>query len=124
MSLPAPPTLPPGLSLAQWNALQESEQRTWWQLGGDIDWLMKQPQFRRIAMRILDDPRFCGTFRPTFTDDPYRAAYLQGRREAGIDIQVLLQLLAPSMYALMLKEEIKGRDSEGWSRPQPPPGGE
>lgn len=100
---------PAFLSEADWLALDKAARLFWLQVAVDAEWCSQQPQFRRFMFAWLDEPRFCGASVSTFRADSRISAYLDGKRDAGLAFQQVMQAVAPKMWMRMLTEGLNAR---------------
>lgn len=67
----------------------------------DVRWLLKHPQGRRIALRVLDET---GVFRSSFDHSPSLMAFSEGRRNIGLWLTAELMEASAEGYFTVLKE--------------------
>lgn len=67
----------------------------------DFRWLMKQPQGRRFAWRLLGE---AGVYRSTFNSSGSITAFNEGKRQMGLWLMLQIHEHAPDALVAMLKE--------------------
>jgi len=98
---------PPFLSEERWQGFNRAEKQHWHQFGVDLAEAMNQPYFRRIAMVLIDHPEWCASVGATFDARNARAQdYAEGRRAVGIQLRIVLQMVAPKLFVRMLTEQM------------------
>lgn len=108
---PADLPRPAFLSEEDWAALDQPAQLFWHQFEKDVNWLAQQPQFRRFLFAWLDEPRFCGANASTHRREAVDRDYANGRRDAGLAMQRVVQAVAPNMWMRLLREGFNARSA-------------
>lgn len=102
---------PPFLTDRDWEPLDDAAKLFWHQFAKDVDWLAMQPQFRRFLFAWLDEPRFCGSFTSTHRPSATERDYANGKRDAGLLMQQVVQASAPKMWMRLLREGFNARSA-------------
>lgn len=98
---------PPFISEQRWEGFEAAQKQYWHQVGTDFLWGLKQPEFRRLAMVLIDHPEWCASGAPTFDAQNSRAQdYAEGRRSVGVQLRKVLQFVSPDLFMRAFTEQM------------------
>jgi hypothetical protein len=89
---------------AEWARFDEATRAEWLKFAGDVNWLMEQPQFRRVAFTLLNDHRFFSTDRSPVRESVEGTYHAIGVQHAGRMLRLVLQAVSPRMWMKMLHD--------------------
>jgi hypothetical protein len=92
----------------EWAVLDEATRSTWNVFVKDVGWLMDQPQFRRFAFTMLNDPRFFGTDQTPIRATAEETFHAIGVQDAGRAMRLVLQSASPRMWMKTMHEAFNG----------------
>jgi hypothetical protein len=99
---------PAFISEQEWAQLDDGTRLTWHNFARDVGWLMDQPQFRRFAFTMLNDPRFFGTDHSPVRATERETFHAIGVQDAGRAMRLVLQSANPRMWMKTMHEAFNG----------------
>lgn len=93
------------LTEKEYAARQRRERMIDLQAKEDLEWLLRQPQFRRWAVPLVYAGEFCGVNKMIW-DSSSRIHMLEGRRSVGIDVLKTFMNF-PELYSQFEHERVE-----------------